>query len=160
MPASRKKSPWSESIAPDGTVTTTMRVQKPTLTHGTRVRYVGPAPADGVNTIPKGHMGTLVRYDPMGSVFAKVRWDETPGVEIDRRDFVVNYKLDLEVVTSIPQCERPTRPGMYLLRRGVRIEVATIRDEPEGLYLVSGISGFPLEDLEEDVTWWGPIEAS
>jgi hypothetical protein len=121
----------------------------------TRVRYVGPEAS-----IPSGHFGSLVKYDPMGSVFACVKWDVVPGTEIDPRDSVVNYKHDLEVVTPIPQCSRPTRPGIYLLRRGVRIEVAVIRDDPGGLTLISGISAFLLEDLEEEVTWWGPIEVS
>lgn len=146
----RRESPWSEEIAPDGTVTTSMRVRKLILWYGTRVRYVGP-PRDG---IPDGRMGTLMNDSVDG--ISMVQWDPCENSRVPMSEAPIN---DLEVVTSQPRCLRPTRPGMYLLRRGVQIEVATLREEPRGLFLVSGIGAFPLEDLEEEVTWWGPIEA-
>lgn len=63
-------------------------------------------------------------------------------------------------MASIPKCERPTKPGLYLCLRAhqPKPEVAEIREEKEGLLYLSGISIFPLTHLEKSALFWGPIE--
>jgi len=89
---------------------------------------------------------------------ATVKWDEFPTVG---KDVTISGApvSDLEVVTSIPHCGTPTVPGMYIVQRGVQEpELAIVRNEPNGLYVITGISCFYLNSKSGSIAWWGPLE--
>ena len=59
----------------------------------------------------------------------------------------------------LPQCPRPTTPGIYLCQRStaVRAELVEIRRENEELWYYGYISMFPLQKLEDTSQFWGPV---
>jgi hypothetical protein len=90
-----------------------------------------------------------------------------------RHGYIYNPEIeawDSKPVTSVPKCDRPTKPGLYLCQRGGHNwpETAQIREEKSallpgnapsvGLIFYSGASVFPLIRLEPSAQFWGPIE--
>lgn len=67
--------------------------------------------------------------------------------------------MSQEQELKIPKCPRPTRPGMFLCQRGGHRspEVAEILDDKGALRFYCGASMFPLDRLEPEAEFWGPI---
>jgi len=103
-------------------------------------------------------MGTLLEIDSDG--ISMVKWDPYMNTEC-QVTLSGAHADDLELVGSLHRCDRPTRPGMYLCKRGVDIrsnpEVCEIVDSRKGLYVSFGVNGVFMDDLESTVLWWGPF---
>jgi hypothetical protein len=56
---------------------------------------------------------------------------------------------------ELKQNNRPKKPGYYLCQRNKerRPEVAEVRQENYGLWMLHGIGGFPLKQCEKDALW-------
>jgi len=63
-------------------------------------------------------------------------------------------------VNLIPMCQRPTAPGLFLCQRvgHQHPEAAEITESDGKLMFYSGPSAFPLERLEPEAQFWGPIQ--
>jgi hypothetical protein len=116
-----------------------------------RVRYVGPTKSG----VPEGRIGTLLSEDPEG--IGLVDWDPYPNCDCQVTHSGAAMD-DLEEVTPIPKCERPTRPGVYVIQVQDSKDLAFVRRDQRGLYVHYGISGMPLDKVSKDAQWWGPLE--
>lgn len=134
----------------------------------TRVKYKGSY-RKGVWT---GQVGTVVevtvkdfqgnpavvcvQWDPIQIETTRISSAEPMDLRIDQLEVLEDHSL------GIPNCPRPTKPGMYLCLRAnspeAVPEVTVItRDITLGLCYCGVTSRIALKDIEDEALWWGPI---
>lgn len=116
-----------------------------------RVRYIGTENPG----VPYGRTGVITHK--MASNIVMLKWDPCPSCE-----HPVNMSstslANLEEVSLIPQCERPTRPGMYLLKHeGSSRELAIVEYNSSTLCVNYRSSRVPVNEMAAEILWWGPL---
>lgn len=119
----------------------------------TRVRYIGPLRSG----VPFGRIGTLLASN--STELSLVRWDPYPNYDCQVTHTRCHLS-DLEGVTSIPRCERPTRTGTYVIECEGTKALAIVRqkEEGEGLSIHWSIGESNLSEINNRALWWGPID--
>jgi hypothetical protein len=118
-----------------------------------RFRYVGV----GNPGVPYGRTGVVTEGIAPGIVM--VRWDPCPTCE-----HPVNMSstalVNLEEVSLIPRCKRPTRPGTYLIKRknSSKQELASVEQDANTLCVSYSSSRRPMDEMDAETLWWGPLD--
>jgi hypothetical protein len=118
-----------------------------------RVRYIGTENPG----VPYGRTGVITHR--MASSIVMLKWDPCPSCE-----HPVNMSstslANLEEVSLIPQCERPTRPGMYLIKLecSSKQELAIVEYDSGTLCVSYPSSKVSVNEMAAEILWWGPLE--
>jgi len=118
----------------------------------TRVRYIGRERSG----VPFGRVGTLLASN--STELSLVRWDPYPNYNCQ----VTHSRCplaDLEEVTSIPRCERPTRAGTYVIEyKGVKAVALVQQEDGKELFIHWSLGRSNLSEIDKEALWWGPID--